>query len=189
MRVLDIGCGPGYLVEYFPDAEYVGIDIDEKYIRYAQRRYAGRGHFASMYVTRDSLKTFEPFDVVVLAGVLHHVSDSEAVSLLAALRDALKPGGKVVTLDCCYVLNQSRIAKFLIDNDRGKFVRDPASFESLARSAFTTVHSEIRQDLFQIPYTLLVITYLRSDGGQILRLTPAATERRAVDPSYVRSKI
>jgi len=37
-RVLDCGCGPGILVEYLPAVDYVGIDIDEKYIAAARRR-------------------------------------------------------------------------------------------------------------------------------------------------------
>ncbi len=39
-RVLDCGCGPGDLCEYLPDVDYVGIDIDARYI--AEAAEAGR---------------------------------------------------------------------------------------------------------------------------------------------------
>jgi SAM-dependent methyltransferase len=44
MRVLDIGCGPGYMVEYLRGATYFGFDINSRYIAYA-KKYGGRGSF------------------------------------------------------------------------------------------------------------------------------------------------
>ena len=44
-RVLDCGCGPGILLEYLPAVDYVGIDIDEKYIAAARTRYGDRATF------------------------------------------------------------------------------------------------------------------------------------------------
>jgi SAM-dependent methyltransferase len=37
MRVLDIGCGPAYIVEYLRGATYFGFDINSRYIAYAQK--------------------------------------------------------------------------------------------------------------------------------------------------------
>ena len=45
-RVLEVGCGPGTNCEWFPDnIEYVGCDIDEKYIAYAKKQYGSRAEF------------------------------------------------------------------------------------------------------------------------------------------------
>jgi len=44
-RVLDVGCGPGYVVEYFPKSDYIGLDINERYIQYVSCRYGWKGQF------------------------------------------------------------------------------------------------------------------------------------------------
>ena len=40
-KVLDIGCGTGYIVKYLPDdISYIGIDVNKKYIDYAKNKYS-----------------------------------------------------------------------------------------------------------------------------------------------------
>ena len=39
-RVLDVGCGPGTNTAHFANADYLGVDINERYIRYARRAIA-----------------------------------------------------------------------------------------------------------------------------------------------------
>ena len=43
---------------------------------------------------------------------------------LAQVRKALRPGGVLFTLDGCYAAGQPRLAKWLLDNDRGVHVRE-----------------------------------------------------------------
>jgi SAM-dependent methyltransferase len=42
--VLDIGCGPGYLIEYLSKVPYYGFDISAEYINYATRKYGDSGN-------------------------------------------------------------------------------------------------------------------------------------------------
>jgi SAM-dependent methyltransferase len=42
MRVLDIGCGPAYIVEYLRGATYFGFDINSRCIAYAQKIWKPR---------------------------------------------------------------------------------------------------------------------------------------------------
>jgi hypothetical protein len=66
----------------------------------------------------------------------------------------LRPGGRIVTLDNCFVRGQSLLAKILIKLDRGRFVRSPAAYAGLACGVFSGVTSDIRHDLLKpIPYT------------------------------------
>ena len=50
MRVIDIGCGPGHLLQYLPEGiDYNGFDIDETYIAYARRSFGHLGTFHCRY--------------------------------------------------------------------------------------------------------------------------------------------
>ena len=44
-KVLDIGCGPGEILEELPAVDYLGFDISTKYIEAALKRYGQRGRF------------------------------------------------------------------------------------------------------------------------------------------------
>lgn len=44
-RVLDLGCGPGDILEYIPDTSYVGVDLSEDYIASAKKRFQCLGTF------------------------------------------------------------------------------------------------------------------------------------------------
>ena len=45
-RVIDIGCGPGFIVRHLPDSiDYVGFDIDAPSITYARRHFGAQGRF------------------------------------------------------------------------------------------------------------------------------------------------
>ena len=68
-------------------------------------------------------------------------------------RRALRPNGRLVTYDGCYVPQQSRTARWLLANDRGKFVRDREDYMRLASVRFPKVETHFRQDLLRIPYT------------------------------------
>ena len=44
-KVLDIGCGPGDILEYLPDVKYTGFDLSPEYIEAAKKRFGNRGRF------------------------------------------------------------------------------------------------------------------------------------------------
>ncbi|MBL8792437.1 MAG: class I SAM-dependent methyltransferase [Planctomycetia bacterium] len=165
-RVLDIGCGPGDVVAYLPAVDYVGIDMDERYIRAARSRFGGRGEFRCQSVA--GLVVDEPgsYDLVMANGLLHHLNDQQATQLLSMAYRALKPGGRLVTFDGCYVPGQSRLARWLLYLDRGRYVRDSQGYVALAGAAFDHVRSHVRHDLLRIPYThhIMVCTRLRTVG-------------------------
>ncbi len=156
-RVLDIGCGTADVLSFLPRVEYTGFDPSAEYIATATARYGDRAKFYCQRVSEQSLVVHHDFDIVLAQGVLHHLDDAEARRLFRLAHAALKPGGRLVTLDGVYVPGQSRVARLLLSRDRGKFVRHEQGYRELAEGVFDDVGSAVRHDLLNIPYTLLVL--------------------------------
>jgi SAM-dependent methyltransferase len=155
-RVLDVGCGPGELVRYLGEAEYVGVDASEAYVEEARRRFGDRAAFRVGDATRLDVD-LRGFDLVLGFGLVHHLDDEEACAFWAGASRALAPGGRVVAVDPTLVERQPRLARMVICADRGDLIRSPAEYVRLAETAFGTVRSTVRSGLLRIPYTHCVI--------------------------------
>lgn len=157
-RIVDIGCGPADIVAELPDGvEYVGIDMSPKYIDAARARFGSRASFHCQSISSELPVGPARFDIAMANGVLHHLDDAQALDLLRVARASLAEGGRFVTLDGCYLPNQSPIARWLLKMDRGKHMRAPEAYVELAEREFGTVVPHVRQDLLRIPYTHLIM--------------------------------
>jgi SAM-dependent methyltransferase len=157
MVVIDIGCGPGYTAKWLPESRFFGFDVCRSYIDYATRKFGRHAVFHCDLFSQRSVSMLPKADLVLMMGLLHHLPDEECVSLLRLARSAMKDGGKLLTLDGCYRDGQSRIARYFLDSDRGEYIRTPESYIRIARSVFGEVVPSVRDDLFFIPYTCMVL--------------------------------
>lgn len=157
-KVLDVGCGPADVLQYLPEVDYTGVDISAEYIESAKEKYGKGRRFLCADASSFSLDSEQgTFDLVLATGVIHHLNDAEVGRLFRFARMALRPGGRLVTFDGCYVSNQSTMARWVLSNDRGKFVRTRAEYEQLASAAFSKAEGHLRHDLLRIPYTHLIM--------------------------------
>jgi SAM-dependent methyltransferase len=90
-------------------------------------------------------------------GLVHHLNDDAAVALLTTIKRVMKPDGRLITLDGGYRRGQARIARMFLDNDRGEHIRDEQGYAKIAGVVFSRVQSVVREDLFLIPYTAVVL--------------------------------
>jgi SAM-dependent methyltransferase len=156
-RIIDIGCGPGHIVRHLPQGiDYTGLDIDQASIDFARARFGDRGRFEARLFDQAAAAELGPADIVMLNGVMHHIGDEDLAATLSAIKAALKPGGYLFTLDGCYDAGQSRIARWLLDNDRGVHVRSAAGYRSLLEDCFGPVAMHVRSDLSWAPYTFAI---------------------------------
>jgi 2-polyprenyl-6-hydroxyphenyl methylase/3-demethylubiquinone-9 3-methyltransferase len=97
-RIIDVGCGGGILAESMAaqGAKVTGIDLSEKALKVAKLHKLETGvevdyqHIAAEAMAEEQPETF---DVVTCMEMLEHVPDP--VSILAACRKMVKPGGWV----------------------------------------------------------------------------------------------
>jgi cyclopropane fatty-acyl-phospholipid synthase-like methyltransferase len=159
-RLLDIGCGTGHAVPFFPNVKYVGFDMSPEYIESARKRFP-QATFICQRVSHYIPVEREEFDVVLALGVLHHLDDAEAHQLFEIAHRALKSGGKLLTFDGVFTKDQSALARYFISRDRGRYVRDRDGYTQIASRVFFSVKSVVRHDLLRIPYTHMIMECTR----------------------------
>ena len=150
--ILDVGCGTGTILEFLPRTTYFGYDIHAAYIAAATRTHGRRGTFIHRAFDAGELDKLPQFDIVIAISLLHHLDGEEAVELLRAIHAALKPSGRLVTLDPCFSSHQNPIARFIILRDRGRNVRTVDGYHKLAATVFPQVEAALRHR-YWIPYT------------------------------------
>lgn len=135
-RVLDVGCGPGTNAPYFAAADYVGLDINDRYVRTARRRH-GR-----CFVTADAC-TYQPddgerFDFILLNSLLHHIDTPGVERILRQLAGQLTGDGHVHVLEL--VLPERRgLPRLLARSDRGDFPRSLDEWRRLLTADYEEV--------------------------------------------------
>lgn len=161
INVLDIGCGPAEILDYLPAVNYWGFDISESYIQQATVRYGTKGKFNCKILTQDDLQDLPRFDLVLAIGLLHHLDEEAATVLLNIAHNALKVGGRLVTVDPCFEEGQNPLARYLILKDRGQNVRTRDNYAKLISNVFTDYRLEVRHKAW-IPYTHCYIECTRT---------------------------
>lgn len=139
--VLDCGCGTGILAHCFRPENYVGIDLSRGYIERARSLYPAydfRVMDATSLEFRDS-----SFEAVLVSGVLHHLDDNDARSVLKELQRVLKPGGTLLlwedvpTRSCCNI-----IGHVIHRLDVGEHIRAESAYIDLLEPYFSVTGSE-----------------------------------------------
>ena len=96
-RVLDIGCGPGVMVERLVNDgfEFFGVDISEGMIQECRERF-GRVKSAHFSVGRIEKLDFPDayFDAIICMGVVEYIDDDAAA--VKEMARVLKPGGRAI---------------------------------------------------------------------------------------------
>ena len=159
MHIVDIGCGPGDILDSLPEVEYIGLDVSEDYIRDAKQRFGHRGTFVAG--TAPALLD-EPrahgADLVTCTGVLHHLDDANSLEILNVAHTLLKPGGRFIAVEPTYLRHQGSIARWLMSKDRGMAIREERAWRGLAaQSRFGGAETSICTGVLRIPYTHIVI--------------------------------
>lgn len=135
--VLDIGCGTGVALTHLKEFKrYVGIDTDPIAIDAAKRRYSTRPNveFECKLCTPNDVQELEP-SLVVMSGLLHHLSDADSLGLLRMLGEC-RSIRRAVALDIVYLDGvEHLLSNAFAALDRGRFCRRREGYADLVRAA------------------------------------------------------
>lgn len=105
-RVLDVGCGPGFLAcdmaeAVAPDGHVVGIDVSEQMLTVARSQVAERGLSDRVDLRQGDAQALDlpdgSVDVLVSTQVYEYVADVDRA--LQEAHRVLRPGGRLLVLD------------------------------------------------------------------------------------------
>ncbi|NMC51949.1 class I SAM-dependent methyltransferase [Candidatus Kuenenbacteria bacterium] len=102
MKVLDLGCGNGRLLEVLPEVEYWGVDVSEGLVGEAEDKLKTQNSkLKTVFRVLDMLELEKlgekNFDVVFMFASLNHIAGEEnRLKVLEEIKKILKPGGVVV---------------------------------------------------------------------------------------------
>jgi len=153
--ILDIGCGPSAILEYLDNIQYTGIDISEKYIDDARRRFGDRATFHCTSVDEFPNLDDTKFDCILLLGVQHHLSDDQLDALMRIIPTLLSPHGRVVTHDPVMTPMQNPVARLLMKLDRGRHIRNQNGYQRFIPPSLSVRSSHIKTDMLRLPYSVL----------------------------------
>ena len=100
LKVLDVGCGNGYVLFQYArnGAEVTGVDLTSTAIDVSRKRFALGGQAGTFVEIDGEHLPFldDHFDIVCSMGVLHHISKPETI--VDEIYRVLKPGGRLIVM-------------------------------------------------------------------------------------------
>jgi SAM-dependent methyltransferase len=98
VRILDFGAGIGnsvpYVHKYFASAELTCLDLSQRSLEIAEKRFPSQAQFVHFDGTRIPFPS-DYFDIAFAMCVFHHIDHDEHISLLQELHRVIRPGGNL----------------------------------------------------------------------------------------------
>lgn len=153
-KILDIGCGTGEFAGLFSKFDYYGIDISERYIRYAAKRK--KGNFKVMDAARLEFPD-DSFDYILIMAILHHLDNDKINQVLSEAKRVIKPGGKILAMEDAKVEKlENPAVRFVQKFDKGGFIRTPEQYKNIAAKNFFVSREQTFRNGGCIYYSLVL---------------------------------
>lgn len=156
LRTLDFGCGPGAFADLFGGDDYVGADLNARYIEYARR------HCKGTFVVADARKADLPdrrFDQVLIFGLLHHLPDEDVRAVLREAKRLLVPGGHVLVIEDIPTVSKLNLIGHVIHlAENGEHIRPVEEYRRLYSEGARIERDEVLRSGICDYYAALLVT-------------------------------
>ena len=156
LRTLDLGCGPGAFADIFEGDDYVGVDMNARYIDHARKSRRGA------FIVGDARKVDLPdarFDQILIFGLLHHLPDDDVRAVLAEGRRLLVPGGRLLVIEDIPAISRLNLVGHLIHRvENGEHIRAVEEYRKLYSEVATIEAAEVLQSGICDYYAAVLVT-------------------------------
>ena len=148
--IYDLGCGDAPLADYLDkQTDYIGIDMNENHINNAREKYP---QFKFHCMSFDDLTFENKKTLIILDGVIHHLSNEEVAKLLFKINNIDRHS--IFCKDPVMTSNQDAFSYFLMKNDGGHYVRYEKDYKKILKG----FNFQITDSLLRIPYKHIIST-------------------------------
>ena len=167
MKVLDLGCGTGASAKYFRSQDYIGIDIDNSYIKAAKKKFPSHRFLCKNFLDiSESLVPVGGFDLILAMGVFHHLDDQILMTYLLKSRSVLAQHGRLISFDGCTYQDQSQARRSIVLSDRGQYIRDAYVLIDIIEKHGFDCCASIEEHKLLIPHSMLAISSMIAHPNQ-----------------------
>jgi SAM-dependent methyltransferase len=197
VRVVDLGCGMGFVVRWLaacgglgPDVELIGADCNRALVTAAQR-LADEERLDCRFVAGNAFALREPADVIISIGVLHHFRGDELAAVFAQHERSAATGFVHVDIRPSpiapigsWIFHQARMREPLARFDGVRSVTRAHHADALCRAAasgapgFTLALVDTRPGVAGLLRIFQSAIGVRGVGGEAMRQAYAGFGRR-----------
>jgi ubiquinone/menaquinone biosynthesis C-methylase UbiE len=155
LSTLDLGCGPGAFAPLFEGDDYVGADLNARYVEYARKKYKRE------FLHSDARQLALPdgrFQQVLIFGLLHHLSDDDVRAVLKEATRVVKPGGHILAIEDIPAISKLNLIGHLVHHaENGEHIRPAEEYRRLYDEYARVEREEILQSGICDYYAALLV--------------------------------
>ena len=139
--VYDIGCADSLFLKYNTNSIiYYGYDIEPGFIKKSKEIFNGNTKFNFECISAAKIANlkFEQNSIVLMCGLIHHLNDNDALSLISNINSQ---NAQAFAIDPLRKNGQGFLNKLLISIDRGDYIRNENQYKSIFQS-FSVIHKD-----------------------------------------------
>jgi len=141
--ILDLGCGIGQYASVTEGA-YLGIDLNERYIKYACRRHRRPNQVFRCTDITSLNEEKRTFDLVLMVDFLHHIPNEQCLCILTA---ASRLAERNILSFEPVTYQPHSLGRWIVENDRGNYVRPLEKLHALYEDSGLTIVKSVELSL------------------------------------------